>query len=132
MLCRKLLVVARVDGILICSTVGGDRIAVVGAASQIGAKKGGTRVPDGLPGSCRPEDRQGQQHGAPWARRQLVSGSGVVQVSVTGFAGQDDGLGAAIDLQLAVDAGDVVAHGLGCNDQLRGDLIVAQTLRQQV
>ena len=45
--------------------------------------------------------------------------------------GFDDGLGAVGDLQLAEDVGDVVAHGLGAEGELPGNLVIVHALGHQ-
>src|SRR5690242_9408367 len=51
-----------------------------------------------------------------------------IRATQPGVAGADDGLGAAGDLKLAEDVGDVVANGLSAEDELLGDGGVGETL----
>ena len=49
-----------------------------------------------------------------------------------GFAGLEDGLSSVGDLQLGEDVGDVVAHGLGTDEEVPGDFGVVVTLGDEV
>jgi len=40
-------------------------------------------------------------------------------------------LAAAVNAQLSIDAGGVLPHGFGRDEQLRGDLLVGESLAQQ-
>ena len=55
-----------------------------------------------------------------------------VWLSQAGGAGAQDDLGAVRHLQLADNVRDLVAHGLGAEDEARGDLRVFRTLGEQL
>jgi hypothetical protein len=50
----------------------------------------------------------------------------------TGFAGPEDGLRSVDYLQLGEDVGNVVAHGLGADEEVPGDFGVGVTLGDEV
>jgi hypothetical protein len=54
------------------------------------------------------------------------------RLSQPGLAGQDDGSRPVGHLQLAENAGNVVAHRPGAQDKLFGDFAIAVALRYQV
>lgn len=81
-----MVVVARVDGMLIPSTVGEDRVAVVGVASQMRTRKVGRVSQIGCQDHIQ-RDAEGSGMARPGRAANPFLGGAVAQVSVTGFAG---------------------------------------------